>query len=81
MAVVSGDPLDIALDRLGALISERDHNSESIAGASAIAGLWHQVYAGAMDRNDFPLALLAAREWCVAMRVIRALTGTLSPPV
>jgi len=78
VAVVSDDPLDIALSEIGELVDR--HQTDTLAGASAVAGLWRTVYDRAMDRSDFALALLAAREWCLVIRVIRALTGSLSPP-
>ena len=86
MAVLDAtDPISVALDRLGTLTQEG--GCDSLDGAVAIAALWRTVYDRAMDRverrtsdeHDVALAMLAAGEWCKAIRVIRVLTT--SPPL
>lgn len=77
MAVAPGaDPIDVALDQLGAMMQwPRPKTTDGkLLVALICASLWHAVFDGAMRRGDAALMALASREWKHAREAIQVLT-------
>lgn len=77
MAVVSGDPLDIALDEIARLVDAAPSFAleDQLMTALSCAALWRVVFNGAMRDGDGRLAAVAAEQIRSAHHAYRCLVS------
>ena len=74
MAVVVADPINLALDRIAAIISGADPIEFAHERARILRALWLGVYSDARDRGEHFLAEIAATAFFLSHDQYEALT-------